>query len=152
MRRMTVAGACVVQDDAIEWELAGPSRVVAVGELFVARLTAKIADGWHVYSISRPAGGPMATSISMPQGQPFRLAGPIVGSAPETVWDEAFEMDIEYYAGAANFTIPVEIEANAATGFHDLIVEISFQGCSESACGSPAAVRVCVPITVASQA
>ena len=146
---MMVVGACVVRDEIIEWALAGPSRIVAVSETFSAQLTAKIGDGWHIYSISQSPGGPMATSISMPQGQPFRLAGPIVGPAPKTVWDETFELDTEHYAGAANFTIPVQIEANAAAGSHDLVLEISFQGCSESACSPLAKVKVCVPVTVA---
>lgn len=140
---------CVLHDEVIEWALAGPSWIVDVSETFSVQLTAKISDGWHVYSISQSPGGPMATSISMLQGQPFRLAGPIVGPAPKTAWDETFEIDTEYYAGAANFTIPVQIEANAAAGCHDLVVEISFQGCSESTCSPPAKVKVCVPVTVA---
>lgn len=149
--KTTVVGACVVHDEVIEWDLAGPSQVVSVGETFSAQLTAKIADGWHITSISQPPGGPMATSISIPRGQPFRLADSVIGPPPTIVWDETLEMNTEYYVGAANFTIPVEIEANTTSGPYELVVEISFQGCSESTCSPPAKVKVCVPVTAANQ-
>lgn len=138
-----------MQSDAlVEWTFTELPASVSAEEPFSVQLTARIADGWHVYSISQPPGGPMATSISMPPGQAFRLAGPIAGPKPESVWDETFEMDTEYYAGAATFMIPLQVDANDASGSKDLVVEISFQGCSESTCRPPAKVRVSAPVKV----
>ena len=136
---------------AVTWKITEIPRCVTAGESFSVQLAANIAGGWHVYSISQPLGGPCATAIMLLPSQPFRLAGPITGPKPEYVWDENFEMQMEYYAGTAVFMIPVHVEANTAAGAHELLLEISYQECSENSCRPPAKVTVSAPISVSAQ-
>jgi hypothetical protein len=137
--------------DAVRWKITEIPRRVTAGESFSVQLTAKIAGGWHVYSISQPLGGPTATAIMLLPGKPFRLAGPITGPKPEYVWDENFEMQMEFHAGTAVFMIPVHVEANTEGGAHELLLEISYQECSENSCRPPVKVTVRAPISVSEQ-
>jgi hypothetical protein len=55
------------------------------GEL---RVTAKIAKGWHIYSMTQPKGGPIATKIKLAPG-PFKATGDFKASpAPKSHIDQ----------------------------------------------------------------
>ncbi len=142
----------MIENAVVTWTLSGLPRGVNAGETFRLELTAKIASGWHIYSITQPEGGPIATSILFPPGQPFQLAGPVVGPTPESSWDEALELQMECYTDTAVFTIPVRVEQNAEPGLLELLLEISYQECSETTCEPPAKVTVSTPISVSEQA
>ena len=141
----------MIENAAVAWTLSGSPRRVNAGETFRLELTAKIASGWHIYSMIQPEDGPIATSISLLPGQPFQLAGPIAGPAPESSWDGALELQLEYYSETAVFTIPVRVDKNAVPGLIELLLEVSYQECSETTCQPPAKVTVSRPVTVSAQ-
>lgn len=134
----------------ISWKLerAAPAKpAVPNGKLDVI-LTADIEEGWHLYSITQPPGGPVTTRIWMPDGQPFQGDGAIQSPAPLKERDPNFDMEVEYYEGQAVFTIPVKVSAAAPAGAQKLRVNAIYQSCNEKMCLPPRTVRLDLPIDV----
>ena len=77
-----LANLAAAQEDPIKWSLAKTPASAAAGQTFRIDLTATIDEGWHLYSISQPPGGPITTRISVAKDQPFTLAGAIDAVSP----------------------------------------------------------------------
>lgn len=128
------------------------AQALKPGDKLTAVLTAQMEDGWHLYSISQPPGGPKATRISMPTAQPFRLAGAIQAPKFHNGFDPNFNMEVEYYDELAVFRLPVTVAPDAKAGKHALRVEAYFQTCDDRQCLRPTTVPVETTVTVAAKA
>jgi len=51
--------------DPVKWSLHTQQEKLAPGSAVVLRLHAQIADGYHLYSFTTPAGGPIKTTASL---------------------------------------------------------------------------------------
>lgn len=142
-----MALALLLQAAPVQWSVSTPAAKSAVkpGGRLAVTVTAAIAPGWHLYSLKRLEGGPVATAIALPEGQPFRLAGAIDASAPLAKYDETFEMDVESYEGSAEFVLPVEV-ARGANGGVTLQVNARFQVCDDRQCLPPRTVKLELPL------
>ncbi len=103
------------------------------------RVTAKIADTWHLYSIAQPPGGPIATRIWIPEDQPFKMTGEIRGPKPESSYDSNFSMDVASYQGEAEFQFPVKPITTSKQTLH---VRASYQTCNDRLCLPPKTVTL----------
>src|ERR1051325_5502335 len=63
----TFTGAVIAQDP-VKWKLEPPADGQPASSV---RLTATIEPPWHLYSIDQIKGGPIPTTISMPEGSRF---------------------------------------------------------------------------------
>jgi hypothetical protein len=146
----------MAQDDSnpVVWKLSAKAVTAPVkpGDKFTVELKAVIAEGWHVYSITQPLGGPTTTVINMPMGQPFEMAGSIKADKPEKMMDPNFNMMTEFYEGSAAFQIPVAVMPFAQPGAQDLVVKVLFQTCNETTCMPPTTVSLKANLTVAKKA
>ena len=125
------------QPERVAFELLSQSQQVKPGEGFEAILKAKVDEGWHLYSMSQPEGGPIPTTIRVDEQGAFRLAGDIVQPPVRVVYDPNFDMDTEYIEGDVEFLIPVEVRSQAVSGQHELKASIRFMMCSEKSCLPP---------------
>ena len=99
------------------------------------RFTATAADGWHVYDMNLPSGGPVSTSIAFETKQGFELIGvPESSIAPVTVQDEMFKMELRWYAGMVVFTQRIII--TEPTKFK-MAGEVEFMACNDEVCLPP---------------
>jgi thiol-disulfide isomerase/thioredoxin len=105
-------------------------------------VSAKIDDGWHLYSLEQPQGGPLPTRIGLPEGQDFKLAGTIGSPLPLVLFDPNFNLDTQFYEREAEFTLPIEVFKSAAPGKQTLIVSAYFQTCNDTKCLPPKAVKM----------
>lgn len=131
------------QQNPIAWSVKeAPKKAIKAGEAFTVRIAVEIPQGWHVYSITQPEGGPIATRISVPAGQPFELTGAVEGPTPKVMRDESFGMDVETYDGPeAVFTLPLKAGA-AASGKSKLLINAFFQACDDKMCLPPKTARL----------
>ena len=53
------------KDDPVQWTLKPQSPTVAPGATAIFELDATIQPGWHLYSPTTPAGGPIITKIKL---------------------------------------------------------------------------------------
>ncbi len=143
---LLAAAPAVAQDtgerlNPVTWTVSAPAQAKAGGRL-TAKLTARIADGWHLYSLKELDGGPIPTSIAVPSGQPFRLGGQIDAPVPITAREESFGMDVEFYLGEVEFGVPLEAASDAKTGPAKLAVIARYQACDNKQCLPPKTARL----------
>jgi DsbC/DsbD-like thiol-disulfide interchange protein len=157
MRRLLVALIAVVvgvpadaqSPTSVAWSAVMTSKnPVAAGSTITVRLSAKIASGWHLYSITQGPGGPFPTRIELAAGQSFALGGPIRASAPATRFDPNFNINVQMYDGSATFTLPLRVSQSAAPGPATVTVTARYQVCSATLCMPPHTDTVTVPVTV----
>ena len=128
-----------------------PDRPLKPGDTFNLQLTARIEDGWHLYSTDQAEGGPTPTRIVIPDGQPFEQAGKLESPEPKTIMDPNFNLMTEYYEGEATFTIPVKVGPSAVPGKAEVKVNVSFQTCNDELCLPPKTVKLSAEINLAAR-
>jgi thiol:disulfide interchange protein DsbD len=145
-----IGGAASTEIDPVKFtlRLAPGTAAIAPGSTFRVQLTAKMDEGWHLYSVTQPGGGPIATRVSVPKGQPVTLAGTIEAPPPRVVFDQNFGMDTELYDGEVTFGIPLKLAADANAGTRKIAVETYFQSCNDQMCLPPRTVKAEVEIKI----
>lgn len=83
------------------------------GRLDVA---AEVPAGWHIFSLTQPPGGPLATKLTLDPASPIRLTGEFVAApAPSARIDElAFKgLRVEEHEGRVVWSAPFELNPGA---------------------------------------
>lgn len=126
----------------VKWTLesGAKGKTLKANEKFKALVKAEIEDGWHLYALDQPAGGPVATTIKIPEGAPFKIDGNITSPAPITKFDPNFNIDTKFFAKQAEFNIPLQATAEAKAD--DLAVNVRFQVCNDTVCLTAKTVKV----------
>lgn len=97
----------------------------------IITFTAKIDNGWHMYSNDTPDGGPMPLSIKWDKKEGVNLVGGIKASkAPETVDDEMFGMKVRQWGGSVTLTQKFTTTSNK----YKIEGEVSYQACNDQGC------------------
>ena len=112
----------------------------APGGAITAELTAKIEDGWHLYSLTPIKDGPNPTRIALPSEQAFELAGEIEAPDPFVGTDPNFGVELEYYEESVTFKLP--LKRRTGRGGDKLMVEARYQVCTNQLCLPPKTVKL----------
>jgi thiol:disulfide interchange protein DsbD len=146
----SAATISVFGQNPIRWSIRPPAikGPLKPGDKFSVKLVAEIDAGWHLYSLSQMEGGPVPTRITLAPNQPFKLAGKVASPAPLVAHDPNFDIDTEFYEGTATFTLPVRVNADAASGKTKLQVSASFQSCNDQFCLPPRTVKLEAPLEI----
>ncbi len=142
-----VAGARA-QEDPVRWTAVPAAARVDAGATLEVRLTAAIDQGWHIYAIAQPPGGPIPTSITIVEGQPFARAAAIREPAPVRRFDPNFDIQTEFHEESPTFVASVRAAGDAAAGPHELTFRVRFQACTDTVCLPPIAKLVAVRVHV----
>lgn len=141
------AAACYPQSPA-KWSLSSPDnpKPSKAGETAAVKLEAVIDEGWHLYALDQPSGGPIATSIKVSEGSPFEIAGKINSPEPLTKPDTNFPdasskpLLTKYFERSAAFSVPLRSTADG--DLSTLRLDVRFQLCNDTTCLPPRTVRV----------
>lgn len=103
----------------------------------VITLDAQIDEGWHLYGLSLPEGGPNPTVISFTLPDGVSLTGDITASekAIEKL-DEIFQMPLSWWASDVSFTQKFAVAEGTALPVK-IGVSVGFQGCNDQTCIAP---------------
>ncbi len=135
--------------DPVRWSLANTRQQASTrGSTVAVKLSAEIRSGWHLYSIGQPPGGPIGTEISLPAGQPFSFAKPIVAPKAHVIFDSNFGMRVLLYTETAEFVLPIKVAATAPPGAQTLTVEARYQSCNDSICLPPRSSKTTLVLQV----
>ena len=95
-------------------------------------LTAKVEDGWHIYSQSTPDGGPTATSIAFVRNPLITLEGPAkeVGKL-EQHFEPLFGVEVKQFSGKVDFVQLVKVKPGAKTSIRG---SVTFMTCNDESC------------------
>jgi thiol:disulfide interchange protein len=131
----------------IRWTLAADDGVAEVTKRtkFSVKLVADLDDGWSLYALDQPPGGPIATTIKVTEGSPFEISGKIESPPPIVKPDPNFIVDDKplisrFYNERAIFSVPVSATADTTT--MDLSLDVRFMICSETTCHPAKTLRV----------
>jgi hypothetical protein len=98
-------------------------------------MTATIQDGWHVYSQSTPAGGPVPTAVEYAKNPLLQLKGKVVEvGKPERHHEPLFGVDVIQFSGKVDFVQTVSLRARARTALRG---SIEFMTCNDKECLPP---------------
>lgn len=112
-------------------------------------VTATIAEGYHIYSLTQPEGGPQRTVLRLDDASGVRLAGDWVADpAPKTHVDEEawIGLTIEEHFDAVTWRAPVTLPPGADPASLSVTGVADLQVCTETTCrdieGAPFAAEV----------
>lgn len=135
--------------DIVKWSAEAPAGSVRAGSTAKIGLTARIEEGWKLYSLTQPKGGPIPLAIGVAKGAPFTLtAKNITSPAPKLQKDEVFSSETQYYEHEAAFVLPVTVPKTLEPGSHVVPIDVTFQACGQSICLRPYTQRVEVTVSV----
>jgi DsbC/DsbD-like thiol-disulfide interchange protein len=120
----------------VRWSVvprSSPLRVTP-GRTVPLLVQADIAKGWHIYSLTQKAGGPIPLSIRLVDAADVIVRGVIKAPQPERTFDKNFGIETEVYSGNTRFTIPVGVPGRSLSGFRKFQVAVRYQVCSETLC------------------
>ena len=145
-----IALAGVAATDPVEtvaptrWTLELGDGPPSPGATLTIRVLVAIEEGWRLYSLTQPPGGPVPTRIWLAEGQPWVLAGPVKGPDPRRELDAVFGMEVESYSGRVEFELPVEGGGEPLTS--PIQVRARYQMCNGEMCLRPKTLRLELPI------
>ncbi len=116
------------------------------GEKFNVTLKVKFEKNWYTYGMKEQVGpdgiGPTTTLISLqPEGK-IAVSGKITSSKPHTKYDEAFKINIEYFKGIFEFSIPAIAKKDIDLTKDKLLVIFDIQQCDQEKCLPPNAFEI----------
>ena len=100
--------------------------------------TAKIDQGWHVYSTNLPADGPTSASLHVDKAEGVTPVGKLTTRGKElNVYDKTFEMKLRYFENSVGFVQRYRITAKTYTikGY------LEYGACNDEMCLPPTQVE-----------
>ena len=143
-----VAAPAFAQLDGLGSFGAAPPQVVKVSGEFTAPavgkpgylfLTAKIKSGWHIYSITQPAGGPVKTQIVPDPSNVYRLLEPFRPiQEPEKKVEPLFDnITVESHHNEVTWYAPLELAAGVDPKTVTITGKVMAQPCDANSCLAP---------------
>jgi thiol:disulfide interchange protein len=132
--------------DPVKWSMSVEPAKAPPGASVVARLTAKIDPGWHLYSLSTPKG-PIPTTIRIvdnPAVAAYRIHQP----KPVVKFDPNFKLDTELYDGETVFLIEIQLGKEALAGPVELTAQARYQACDAKQCLIPVRKTASATLTI----
>jgi len=158
MKRLTVfplialvlltATSLLQAQEAATWSAKAVTASAAPGGTIEVKVTAKINDGWHVYSATVMEDLPVTTTIEFAEGAPITRKGKVKQPKPVVKHDPNFGVDTEYFEDNVTFTLTGKVKANAKPGKQKVTVEVTFMACNDRMCLPPTLVELPIDITI----
>jgi hypothetical protein len=136
-------------DSRVQWAaMLSSAGSVKEGDPATVELSGSIKDGWHVYALTQPPGGPTALRVTVDDNQIALATGTPSGTAPKKRHDPSFGLETKFYTHAFTIRLPVQLKQQPATGRQSIPISVRFQTCSDRECQPPTTVHLAVPVEV----
>jgi thiol:disulfide interchange protein DsbD len=122
--------------DPVQWTLASSVDKVPPGSTVTLQLTAKLDEGWHLYSLTTPKGGPIPTTAALAESAAI-ASSKLFEPKPDRKFDPNFGVDTETYQKEVVFRIDAVIRKDAAAGPVELTADVRYQTCNDAKCLPP---------------
>lgn len=144
----SVSALAAVPKSPVSWTAKlVPEKAVKPGAKVAVQLTGVPEPGWHLYALEEPEGGPIATVVSLTEGDAAELER-VTESKPKMAPDPAFGQTDGLFTGSAAFVLHVRVNGDAQAGESPLHVLVKYQSCDDHVCLPPRTDTVAVPMTV----
>jgi thiol:disulfide interchange protein len=124
----------VAKDDPVQWTLrpVNGAKAVKAGSPAWLELTATIQPGWHLYSPTTPAGGPIITKVQL-VANPALADAKVFRPQPVRKADPNFGIETETYSDKAIFYLEADTKS-AASGPVTIQAAVYYQACNDVKC------------------
>ncbi len=95
-------------------------------------ITAEIPPGWHIYSLTQKAGGPVTSKIKLPESKQYKLLGDFSADPPpkvHTAPDLYGDLKLEEHEGSVTWQAPIELAAGVDPGTLEIKGSVYAQRC-----------------------
>ncbi|PIF02533.1 MAG: thiol:disulfide interchange protein [Paludibacter sp.] len=118
--------------EPVKWSIEHKKINKTSGELIIK---AKIDNGWHLYGLNIPDGGPRATEITIQELQNARKIGKLTPKSKLiTSYDSNFDMDLNWYKDEAIFVQKISFQ-DAKAVYANVVV--NYMVCNDMNCLPP---------------
>lgn len=132
-----------VAQQPVRWRSFVKVEADGTGVLTIREL---VTQGWHLYALELPAGGPKPTKFDFAESSGLKFTGKLTPKrTPLTVKDELFGMELQWWDSNIEFTVPFKLEADNAT----YKCKINYMACDGNSCLPPATQTLTGKITKA---
>ncbi len=150
-RLLVLAAACVVALPAqklnpVQWSLSFDPAKAPPGAKVLARVTAKLDPGWHLYALAAPKPI-IPTSIRLADS-PAVASYTVHQPKAETKFDQNFGFNVASYENEAVFLLETTLGKDAPAGPAEITAEMRYQACDNKMCLPPRRVSVIATLTV----
>src|ERR1700722_603295 len=97
--------------DPVKWSLTVEPATAPPGAKILARLTATIEPGWHLYGLATPPPS-RPTTIQMPGYDALQ----IYNQEPKRAFDKTFDIETQTYEEKADFLLETTLKTDAPQG------------------------------------
>jgi thiol:disulfide interchange protein len=144
-----VGGAWVAMGqrlDPVKWSLTTEPSTVPPGSRVLARLTARMDPGWHLYSLSTPKG-PIPTTVKLLDNAAVESCQ-IHQPQPAVNFDPNFQLETETFDKEVIFLLDVTLKKGASPGPLELAAQARYQACDAKQCLLPVRRTAVTKITI----
>src|SRR6201996_6753138 len=128
---MMSASAFAQIESPVKWSY-GAKRISPTEA--VVFLKATIQDGWHIYSMTVPDGGPIKTSFTFAASKEYSLEGKPVEPKPLSKYEKAFTMNVTYFEKSVVFEQKIKLKSPNATVVKG---QLEYMTCNDKKCLPP---------------
>ncbi len=130
----------------VRWSLAVEPRAAAPGSKVLARVTATLDPGWHLYALSAPKPI-IPTSVRIDENAAI-ASQTVFQPKAEVRYDENFQFNVASYEREAVFLIELRLAEKAAAGPIQLAAQTRFQACDNKMCLPPRRATATAELTI----
>ena len=121
--------------DPIQWTLTSNVAKAPAGSTVPLHLKATFQEGWHLYSLTTPAGGPIPTTAALADN-PAIKGSKLYQPPPNRQLDKNFNLDTETFEKEVDLPLTAEL-APDAKGSVELVANVRYQACNDRQCLPP---------------
>src|SRR5260370_7604999 len=146
----TMAVVSAQKLDPIQWTLSSDVTKAPAGSSVPLHLKATFQEGWHLCSLTTPAGGPIPTTAALAESKSVS-GSKLYQPPPIRQFDKNFNIDTETFEKAIDLPIAVEL-AKDAKGAVELTSNVRYQACNDRQCLPPRKKTASFTLTIDSTA
>jgi hypothetical protein len=133
--------------ERVQWSATFDSQgAVKGGSTVLLEINGAIQDGWHVYALTEPSGGPTPLRVTLDENDVAQAAGTPTGTKPLKHHDPSFNLETQFYTHS--FTVRLPVTLKPTVGPQRVPVSVRFQTCSNRECQPPTTTHLSVVIDV----
>src|SRR5258706_2805353 len=141
--------------DPVHWTLSSDTAKAPPGSTVALKLTAKLDQGWHLYSLTQPKpgpdGGPITSTASLAES-PALGAYKIFQPPPDTKFDPNFKLETQTFEKEVVFWITDDLNRDAPGGPAEITAQVRYQACDATQCLPPKKKTVVFTLAIDSSA
>jgi thiol:disulfide interchange protein len=132
--------------DPIQWTLTSEVTKAPAGSTVPLHLKATFQEGWHLYSLTTPAGGPIPTTAALAEN-PAVKGSKLYQPPPIRQLDKNFNLDTETFERGVDLPLTAEL-APDAKGPIELTANVRYQACNDRQCLPPRKKTASFTVTI----